>query len=52
MTTLVLTGVRSLNTKALSYVSSILGLVAIQIATIYLLLPVGVQIWRLLTCPC
>ena len=50
MSTIVLTGVKSINQTSLTYVANIAAITAMQLLAIYALYPVGVYVWRLLYC--
>jgi len=52
MSVLVNARVREVRSINLSKYLVIPAIVAVQIALLYLLLPVGVHFWRLFTCPC
>jgi hypothetical protein len=50
MSTITLTGAKSINLTSLTYVANVAAISAMQLLAIYALYPVGVYVWRLLYC--
>jgi hypothetical protein len=50
MSTIALSGVRSVNLASLTYAANVAAISAMQLLAIYTLYPVGVYLWRLLYC--
>jgi hypothetical protein len=50
MSTIALTGAKSINLTSLTYVANVAAISAMQLLAIYALYPAGVYVWRLLYC--
>jgi hypothetical protein len=51
MTTLTRTKEFAISTTAKTVIT-VVGLVVLELAVVYGLIPIGIYFWRLLTCPC